>query len=84
MICGLAVWVGAAPLWPDLPSDMLGLGASAVAMIAVTLATQKADPPALLRDNDGEVVPLRDRLGILKPFGGRPGSTPGDSAPQER
>lgn len=68
MLAGLGVWIGGMYAWPQLPADLLGLGASALAMLVVTPLTQRADPPRPLRDADGNVLPLRDRLGVLNPF----------------
>lgn len=65
---GLVVWLGGMLVFPDLPTDLFGVAASAVAMAVVTPLTQTVDPPRPLRDAEGNVVPLRDRLGILNPF----------------
>jgi len=39
------------------------------ALVAVTLVTQRRDPPATLTDVDGQPLPLCDRLGCLRPTG---------------
>jgi SSS family transporter len=58
MGAGLAVWIVTMQLWPTLPSDFMGLAASLVVMIAVSLTTQKSDPPRPLADGDGNPVSL--------------------------
>jgi SSS family transporter len=56
MGAGLATWIITMNLWPELPSDFMGLEASLVAMLVVTPLTQKSDPPQPLRDSDGNLV----------------------------
>jgi SSS family transporter len=56
MGAGLATWIITMNLWPELPSDFMGLAASLVAMLVVTPLTQKSDPPQPLRDSDGNLV----------------------------
>ena len=68
MIGGAVVWIGSLLVVPDLPADMLGLAASAICMLVVTPLTQRRDPPRPLRDPEGTILPLRDRLGVLNPF----------------
>lgn len=58
MVAGLTVWLVTMQLWPSLPSDFMGLGASLVAMLVVTPLTQKIDPPRPLADSDGRPVSL--------------------------
>ncbi len=65
MICGIIVWLGSGIWFPDLPGDLLGLGASLTVMLVVTPLTQKSDPPRPLTDHEGKPVELSDRLGIL-------------------
>jgi SSS family transporter len=38
-------------------------------LVAVSLLTQRRDPPVSLTDVDGQPLPLRDRLGFLRPTG---------------
>ena len=64
IVSGTAVWLVAPKWWPDLPSDLLGLGASLAAMLIVTPLSQRADPPRPLQDRDGNSIDLRDRLGV--------------------
>jgi hypothetical protein len=49
-------------LWPNLPSDFMGLTACLVVMVVVTLLTQKVDPPRELVDDSGNPVDLENRL----------------------
>ena len=56
MAAGLATWLITMQLWPHLPSDFMGLGASLLVMVATTLLTQKLDPPRPLADSDGNPV----------------------------
>ena len=65
MIAGILVWLASGLIYPDLPGDLLGLGASLVTMVTVTLLTQKIDPPRGLVDRDGNIVDLDNRLGVL-------------------
>jgi hypothetical protein len=48
-----------------IPPDLIGFGTSLVTMLAVTLATQKINPPKPLTDGDGNAVELKNRLGTL-------------------
>jgi SSS family transporter len=68
MIAGVTTWLASSMLFPTLPADLFGLLASALGLLIATPLTQGVDPPWPLRDVDGNVVPLRDRLGILSPF----------------
>ncbi len=68
MIAGVMTWLVSGRLFPTLPADLFGLLASALGLLIATLLTQGVDPPWPLRDAEGNVVPLRDRLGILNPF----------------
>jgi hypothetical protein len=56
MGAGLATWIITMNLWPELPSDFMGLAASLLAMLVVTPLTQKSDPPQPLCDSDGNLV----------------------------
>ncbi len=56
MFAGLGVWVVTMQLWPDLPADFMGLGASLITMLVVTPLTQRIDPPRPLTDGDGNPV----------------------------
>ncbi len=56
MGAGLATWLITMQLWPALPSDFMGLAASLVVMVIVTLLTQTFDPPRPLADSDGNPV----------------------------
>jgi len=65
MGAGLIAWYLTSAWFVNLPGDLIGLGASLVAMFIVTPLTQKIDPPRPLRDRDGDIVELDDRLGVL-------------------
>jgi SSS family transporter len=56
MAAGLVTWIITLQLWPTLPADFMGLGASLVMMVAVSLLTQQLDPPRPLADSDGNPV----------------------------
>jgi SSS family transporter len=58
MAAGLVAWLTTMNLWPNLPSDFIGLAACLVVMIVVTLLTQKIDPPRPLVDDEGNPVDL--------------------------
>jgi Na+/proline symporter len=68
MVAGVTTWLVSGMLFPTLPADLFGLLASALGLLIATSLTQGVDPPWPLRDVDGNVVPMRDRLGILNPF----------------
>ena len=56
MGAGFATWLITMQLWPHLPADFMGLGASVIAMFVVTPLTQTSDPPRPLLDSDGNPV----------------------------
>ncbi len=66
MFTGVAVWLVSRVLWPELPGDLIGMGACLITIFVVTPLTQKSDPPRPLLSSDGEEVDLTDRLGILR------------------
>jgi len=66
MSVGFITWVAFFFLSPELPNDLLGLGASLITIFVVSFATRKMDPPRPALDVDGNEVPFRDRLGILR------------------
>ncbi|MDX1404614.1 MAG: sodium:solute symporter family protein [Woeseiaceae bacterium] len=68
MIAGFATWFLALIFAPQLAGDLLGLGACLVVMFVVTPLTQKSDPPRPLRDSDGRIVEMTNRLGTLPLF----------------
>jgi len=65
MTIGVLVWLLGLWFWPELPGDLLGMVACFVTMLIVTPLTQASDPPRPLLSSDGQVVELRDRLGII-------------------
>ncbi|MEL7186461.1 MAG: sodium:solute symporter family protein [Pseudomonadota bacterium] len=66
MAAGFITWVAFFFISPELPNDLLGLFASLIVIVIVSLATRKIDPPRPARDIDGNVVAFKDRLGILR------------------
>ena len=68
MASGIAAWLITMQVAPYWPADFMGLAACLVVMVIVTPLTQKFDPPHEIRDIDGNVVDLNDRLGTLSPF----------------
>jgi SSS family solute:Na+ symporter len=68
MAAGISAWLVTLYIAPNLPADFIGLAASFVTMLVVTPLTQKFDPPRELRDTDGNIVEMKDRLGILPLF----------------
>jgi SSS family solute:Na+ symporter len=65
MAGGFLTWLISRYIAPELPGDLIGMGACLVIMISVSLATQKIDPPKPALDIDGNVVEFKDRLGTL-------------------
>ena len=68
MSMGIVSWLTTSLIYPELPGDLIGLGASFLTMIIVTPLTQKIDPPVPLRNGDGEEVEFKDRLGTMPLF----------------
>jgi len=68
MAVGFITWFVAIVYAPGFPGDLLGLLTGLVAMLIVTALTQEFDPPEPLRNGDGEVVEMKDRLGTLPLF----------------
>lgn len=60
---GFLVWMIARSVETEFPPDLIGFCVSAIAMLLVTLLTQKTDPPRELTDIDGNLVELTDRFG---------------------
>jgi solute:Na+ symporter, SSS family len=65
MAAGLITWLTTMNLWPNLPSDFMGLAACLIVMLVVTPLTQKIDPPRGLKDDEGNAIEMGDRLGTL-------------------
>ena len=61
MVAGFLAWRVAATVGTDLPPDLIGFCVSVGALVIVTLATQKLDPPRPLTDCDGNIVELKNR-----------------------
>ena len=56
IVAGLLTWLVTMQLWPNLPSDFMGLAASLIVMLIVVPLTRKSDPPKPLLDSDGNLV----------------------------
>jgi len=65
MAGGVLTWLISRAVAPELPGDLIGMGACLVIMVTVSLATQKIDPPKPARDIDGNIVEFKNRIGIL-------------------
>jgi SSS family transporter len=68
MSAGFATWAATAYFAPELPGDLLGLLACLVTLLVVTPLTQRLDPPRPPRNSQGEIVELKNRLGVLPLF----------------
>lgn len=64
MFGGVFAWMLASVLGTAIPPDLIGFGVSAVAMVLVTLLTQKIDAPKPLTDIDGNTIDLVDRIRV--------------------
>lgn len=63
MSMGVVAWLSTTYVFnSNLPGDLIGLAASLAAMIFVALLTQNIDPPRDVRDSDGNVVELTNRV----------------------
>lgn len=65
LYCGAACWIAALAWLPDAAADVLGMAGGIIALVAVSLLTQKTDPPRPLADSDGNTVKLTNRLGLI-------------------
>jgi Na+/proline symporter len=65
LYCGAACWIAALAWLPDAAADVIGMAGGIVALIVVSLLTQKSDPPRGLVDADGNTVKLANRLGLI-------------------
>lgn len=68
MAAGFVAWAATVVYWPEYPGDLVGLLACLLTLLVVVPVTQRFDPPRAARDNLGEEVELRDRLGVLPLF----------------
>ena len=68
MVAGFIVWITAYLYAPQYPADLLGMLACLVTVLIVTPLTQASDPPRPVRNNLGEPVEMKDRLGVLPLF----------------
>jgi solute:Na+ symporter, SSS family len=58
--CSWLILLRVAPAWP---ADLLAVPVAAASLVVISLATARTAPPRPLADTDGQLVPLRDRLG---------------------
>ena len=65
---GFAAFATVSVIYPELPASFVGFWVSLVVAVIASLATQKADPPKVLTNSDGEAMVLSDRLGTLPLF----------------
>ncbi|MDA1075474.1 MAG: hypothetical protein O3A63_12040, partial [Proteobacteria bacterium] len=63
---GLLIWGASSWFVPEWPGDLLGMFASAIALLVVTPMSQQTDPPQPLMSSDGQPVKLDNRLGVLR------------------
>jgi SSS family solute:Na+ symporter len=59
---GLAGWMIAGSMHTVTPPDLIGFAVSLVSMVAVTLLTQKINPPLPLTDDENNPVALSNRI----------------------
>jgi hypothetical protein len=55
-------------IYPEIPASFAGFWMSLIVAVAVSLLTQRKDPPRKLTNADGEAMDLSDRLGTLPLF----------------
>ena len=62
---GLAGWGIASMFDTVTPADLIGFAVSLTVMVVVTFLTQRIDPPRPITDDRGNVVELKNRVGLL-------------------
>ena len=60
---GLVAWQVLQVATPGLPADLLAVPFAAVALVVVSLLTEKSHPPLPLTDEEGDQLPYENRLG---------------------
>ena len=65
MIIGPVVWIVCLSQAPEYPAELIGLGASIVALVVGSIATRSHDPPRALTNRDGAAINLNNRLGLF-------------------
>ncbi len=65
---GFATFATVAVIYPEFPASFAGFWMSLTVAVAVSLLTQRKDPPKKLTNADGEAMDLSDRLGTLPLF----------------
>ncbi|MCH8123088.1 MAG: sodium:solute symporter family protein [Bacteroidetes bacterium] len=69
MIVGLVCWIVVPFFTIAIPSDLFGLAMGIIALVVVSLATQRSNEPRPLRNAEGVELALAGRFGNLSPFG---------------
>jgi len=64
IVIGFLSWQLFPLILQDLPADLLAVGPAAIALISVSLITQKNVPPVPLTDSSGNQIDLRNRFGL--------------------
>ena len=65
MLTGAIGWIVLANIQDTYPGDLIAFALSIIVFIVVAQTTYKKTPPVALVDEDGEVIPYKDRLGVL-------------------
>ena len=69
MISGAIAYLILLQIAPDQPADLLAVPVGLLALVIITKATAKSDPPLPLSDTSGNALsPMTNRLGALNPF----------------
>ena len=74
MVSGAISWLILLKIAPNQPADLLAVPIGFFALLIISLATNKTNPPVPLSTVDGTPLPFANRLGIIKP-GAYPKST---------
>ena len=64
ILVGFFSWQIFSLILTDLPADLLAVGPATFALIAVSLLTQKKEPPSPISDSSGIPIPLKNRIGL--------------------
>ncbi|MCE2432668.1 MAG: sodium:solute symporter family protein [Candidatus Latescibacteria bacterium] len=70
MISGAIAYLILLQIAPDQPADLLAVPIGLLALVIITKATTKTDPPLPLSDTSGTPLAYENRLGNLNPFRG--------------
>ena len=64
ILVGFFSWQIFSSILKDLPADLLAVGPATIALITVSLLTQKKEPPSPISDPSGIPIPLQNRIGL--------------------